>query len=606
MGTWLALAWLCLLRLVNGSGFKELVVRVTSQEASGIMEQVSEENLAGQAATVLNEIALMSGRYLPFNVFSKLQQLPLGSTSSCQFAVFLEDDESFLRNITRPQLEKCSWIVKINAEASTKQEAESIVRFMVENHDLAAKLRLNSLLYFMVRDNYLLEAYMTTTLQVMTVIDYEQDCVLPMEVWERRRDFGGLELKVASAFIWPSIFEVKDSDLTYDDHLSTEIDNLTLAGSSASLLDDLMTGLNFTVRILRPTDGHTYGVYDPKTGNWTGVIGLVVSGQADFSINDVVLTLSRSEVIDLSIATTQFNIALFMKKQGQSVNWSTYFSVFNRRYLLAFACTSLGCGLILAAFHLKGKWHHRLSQGLSAVTLALWSLNPDLPSVILHRLSVRIMLLTICTYGVLNFYAYNAGLTSSLTVEIHEVPINTLNDIITNHQYQIRVLRGTVYESFFSDATTDTNPAAKILYDTTIKGNPEAYYNSYEEVEGLLEDDKNVVFIFSDLEGTFANYPCGISKGKGTYANANAGLAFPKNSPFIDAINHRLLHLKTRGHLGIMKARNRFFKPKAQCHFKVFNPFSYHNIVSAFLMLCLGVIVSCSCLIFECFLVTIY
>lgn len=92
----------------------------------------------------------------------------------------------------------------------------------------------------------------------------------------------------------------------------------------------------------------------------------------------------------------------------------------------------------------------------------------------------------------LNLNVYLAGLTSTLTFEKIELPINKLEDLLTTDGYQIITYKGndlilvqnllfistclllaTVDEAYFSEATAENNKVAKEVYDKMIKPNPD-------------------------------------------------------------------------------------------------------------------------------------
>ena len=66
-------------------------------------------------------------------------------------------------------------------------------------------------------------------------------------------------------------------------------------------------------------------------------------------------------------------------------------------------------------------------------------------------------------------------MTSHLTVEQHTSPIQGLQDILQDSNYNLMVLGGTADESYFSEATEDSNPVAKALWNTRMKGNRNAF-----------------------------------------------------------------------------------------------------------------------------------
>ena len=106
----------------------------------------------------------------------------------------------------------------------------------------------------------------------------------------------------------------------------------------------------------------------------------------------------------------------------------------------------------------------------------------------------RIGYFTIAMCFMLNLNIYLAGLTSTLTFEIFELPINKLDDLLSTDDYQLITYKGSkllyfvhlylynvhvlsisggVDEAYFSEATAQNNKVAQEVFEKMIKPNPE-------------------------------------------------------------------------------------------------------------------------------------
>ncbi|XP_035671961.1 probable glutamate receptor [Branchiostoma floridae] len=87
------------------------------------------------------------------------------------------------------------------------------------------------------------------------------------------------------------------------------------------LLAWLSSELGFTYSLYAVSDGE-YGRYREETGNWTGMVGDVVSGTADIAVAIVSITSRRQAVGDFTLPFYANGVTLAMRKsQTSKSNW---------------------------------------------------------------------------------------------------------------------------------------------------------------------------------------------------------------------------------------------------------------------------------------------
>ena len=126
-------------------------------------------------------------------------------------------------------------------------------------------------------------------------------------IWERRKNLQGCRLPATFIPTSSAFHEIrndsessKKSNYRSDSLMyssSVEIDGMSYFGTSADVFNILMTELNFTLKAVIP-EKRSYGIYDPTTQRWNGIIGVLAENRAEFSLNDLTVTSSRSEVAD--------------------------------------------------------------------------------------------------------------------------------------------------------------------------------------------------------------------------------------------------------------------------------------------------------------------
>eukprot|EP00058_Branchiostoma_floridae_P025694 XP_002611184.1 hypothetical protein BRAFLDRAFT_88417 [Branchiostoma floridae] len=104
-------------------------------------------------------------------------------------------------------------------------------------------------------------------------------------------------------------------------------------GFCVDLFSWLSSQLGFRYEYYHVTDGH-YGVYDSETGKWTGLVGDVLSGEADIAVSALSITSERQAVADFTLPIHDNGIALVMKKAQprNSAVWTSFLTTTTEPY----------------------------------------------------------------------------------------------------------------------------------------------------------------------------------------------------------------------------------------------------------------------------------
>lgn len=70
-----------------------------------------------------------------------------------------------------------------------------------------------------------------------------------------------------------------------------------------------------------------YGAKDARTGEWNGMIGEILRGEADFAIADLTITDSRSRVVDFSHPFLQTGMSIMVSVEKKKSDWLVRFLV---------------------------------------------------------------------------------------------------------------------------------------------------------------------------------------------------------------------------------------------------------------------------------------
>ena len=170
--------------------------------------------------------------------------------------------------------------------------------------------------------------------------------------------------------------------------------------------------------------------------------------------------------------------------------------------------------------------------------------------------SNRIAFVSLVLAGFLFVTLYKAMLVAFVTVEIHEPPVRSFNEIKTSN-YLLAVQKDTAMESIFTEASEESEEykLEKEKKITRFTNGVEDYVNQMV----LKENQKtNVILLYIYQIAQFSShYPCNVGVIKETkhHVEYNAGMTFKKNWEFTHLINYHLLLMKEDGSL------NRYYQP---------------------------------------------
>jgi len=360
-------------------------------------------------------------------------------------------------------------------------------------------------------------------------------------------------------------------------------------------------------------------MYDIQSKTWKGILGQIQNGEAEMSIFQFSVLLRRSNIVSFSNPVGTAEFGLYMQRPKQSYSWSTFTKVFYIDYWITVLLVAVVCCLTLfCVFELadKGKrmgngkknrkeWEiektlnykfrriaNNFGSGFSIVGLSFGQqdVNHGRQLESGSSTSTKILYFTVCLFGALNYMAWDASLTSTLTVQRFQHPINSLEDLIYHRDYQLMVYKGTSSESYFSDTSeSERDSVVRQLWKETLENNKDAMvYTNEEQETAVLKDKKNVMFADDLSAKMWANYPCKITVGKTRYNKHSLAYPFKKNSTFIRLFDTVLNKMKETGTLSSIQRHGAQFRPLPNCKDERKWSIGYQNIFSGFVLSSIG------------------
>ena len=412
--------------------------------------------------------------------------------------------------------------------------------------------------------------------------------------WERRTDLKG------ATFLNVLALNPGWAEFIRDEN------NNTIVGSKG-LFQDLLfyatDNLNLTIQTVEVPMVATLF----PNGSWNGGLGLLQQKKADVFSPGAGITAQRAEYIDYSIGIHRQPITLHAAIQkGITLNMWVFVRVFGHYQWLVFITMLL---LIALGIHLTNILHYEESgdefgtKRSAQKNYKLNSISSSFALVSLYAIQMgshtnsksitkRLTTFTASLFTLLMFVYYTMDITAEMTAGPPKIEIRNFRDVIDNGY-------GLVSDSpYFRDLLESGPPDMKEVYNFHL----EKTENLEESLKSVIADPKTLLYCAKYITDVkLANLVAqthAMDLDDAFYANG--GLAFQKDSEFVQLFNHYML----RGYESGFIARN--FKDHHSHFFTNENyemiepqPLRFNNVMFCFIFLSLGICFSISIVLFE-------
>ncbi|KAF2883312.1 hypothetical protein ILUMI_22872, partial [Ignelater luminosus] len=355
----------------------------------------------------------------------------------------------------------------------------------------------------------------------------------------------------------PYVMVKKDKNLT---------GNARFEGFCIDLLRSIAGQVEFDY-VIRLVPDHMYGVYDPETKEWNGIVKELKEKRADLAVASMTINYARESVIDFTKPFMNLGIGILFKVPTSQP--TRLFSFMNPLaieiwlYVLA-AYMLVSFTLFVMARFSPYEWNnphpcHQDSDVVEnqfSVSNSFWfitgtflrqgsGLNPK-------ATSTRIVGGIWWFFTLIIISSYTANLAAFLTVERMITPIETAQDLAEQTEISYGTLEGGSTMTFFRDSKIDIYQKMWRVMESRI---PSVFVQSYEEgIQKVLEGD--YAFL---MESTMLDYAvqrdCNLTQIGGLLDSKGYGIATPKGSPWRDKISLAILELQEKGVIQILYDR---------------------------------------------------
>ncbi|KAK7867305.1 hypothetical protein R5R35_002127 [Gryllus longicercus] len=320
-------------------------------------------------------------------------------------------------------------------------------------------------------------------------------------------------------------------------------------------------GFHYAIRLV---PDHMYGVYDPATKEWNGIVRELMDKRADLAVASMTINYARESVIDFTKPFMNLGIGILFKVPSSQP--TRLFSFMNPLaveiwlYVLA-AYLLVSFTLFVMARFSPYEWsnpHPCLAESdvvenQFSVSNSFWfitgtflrqgsGLNPK-------ATSTRIVGGIWWFFTLIIISSYTANLAAFLTVERMITPIESAADLADQTDIAYGTLEGGSTMTFFRDSKIGIYQKMWRFMESK---RPSVLVSSYDEgIRRVLEG--NYAFL---MESTMLDYAvqrdCNLTQIGGLLDSKGYGIATPKGSPWRDKISLAILELQEKGTIQLL------------------------------------------------------
>lgn len=330
-----------------------------------------------------------------------------------------------------------------------------------------------------------------------------------------------------------------------------------LEGYCMDLLSELAKRMGFRYRVQLVRDG-AYGRVDDH-GNWNGMIGEVMRGEADLAVAPLTLTAARERVVGMSKPFMQTGISILLRKDivGEETGLLDFLSPFSTEtwvgvavaYLLTAACFCLVCRLS------PGEWNQPESEQnnftllhslwYAAGALSLQGAGPHPRSV-----SARLVSCTWWLFGLVLLSCYFSKMSSTHTPDSAHLMVKGFEDLANQDVIEYGTLAGSSTLAFFKNSN---NPAYRRIYEHMERR--KSFVASMDEgVQRAREGNYAFIGESVSLDLAVARY-CELVRAHEVIGMRGYSIVTPLGSPMLKNLSVSILQLSEAGELAYLRSK---------------------------------------------------
>ncbi|XP_011313747.1 glutamate receptor ionotropic, NMDA 2B [Fopius arisanus] len=378
------------------------------------------------------------------------------------------------------------------------------------------------------------------------------------------------------------------------------------SGFCIDLLQRFSETIGFTYELVRVEDGK-WGTLE--NGKWNGLIADLVNRKTDMVLTSLMINSDREAVVDFTVPYMETGIAIVVAKRTGIISPTAFLEPFDTASWMLVGIVGIHAATFMiflfewlspSGFNMKANPspNHRFS--LSRTYWLVWAVlfqaavHIDSP----RAFTARFMTNVWAMFAVVFLAIYTANLAAFMITreEFHE--FSGLDDP--------RLAKPWTHKPMFKFGTTPwshtDSTLARYFKEMHHYMEPFNKTNVLEGIDAVISGDLDAFF----YDGTVLDYlvtqdeDCRLLTVGSWYAMTGYGLAFSRNSKYVEMFNERLLHYRENGDLERLR---RYWmtgtcKPGKEVQ-KSSDPLALEQFLSAFLLLMAGILLAALLLFLE-------
>ncbi|XP_069125667.1 ionotropic receptor 25a-like [Argopecten irradians] len=357
--------------------------------------------------------------------------------------------------------------------------------------------------------------------------------------------------------------------------------SISYEGYTIDVLQELSRRNGFQYQIYEVPDNE-YGV-KRSNGTWSGVIGEVATGMADMGAGPISVTAERETVIDFTAPYYDYaGLQILTKDTREPQPLFVFVTVFTELAWGVWLSLLIATVVILSVFHrFKYKYITDANKDYDAkeqftVNNSFWfvvmSVAISGPQQHPSMNSTRLVVAGFWFFCQIIMSAYTANLAAFLTTSRLASPVESLDDLVTQSDFQYTVQKGTVGEAYFhrmakietgfysywKDVSFSTDPSSALtqhaVWDYPLGDKYIKLWESIQKTGYVVNTEEGIAKV---LEGKFVLFHetpmikfemsrrCGLLSVGSMFSAKPYAFVLPHNSPIVRNISSSILSIQS-------------------------------------------------------------
>ncbi|KAJ9587754.1 hypothetical protein L9F63_018826 [Diploptera punctata] len=295
--------------------------------------------------------------------------------------------------------------------------------------------------------------------------------------------------------------------------------------------------INFTTEYHYPPDNAYGGKLE--NGTWTGVIGMLKSGQVEISNVAFEMTAERSEAVDFTLPLYNVRTGMIIRKPSSvALPWNAYLKPFSFKLWAAVLFI-----MLLSVACMSATRQTSIASSMFLVTAAFCLQGQNL----LQRCtSLRLVMVTIYLTAVIVIASYSASFISRLTLREPALPFTDFNEFLQDGSYQLAMLPSTSRLDFLKSSRAEL---IRQVYKKTVAPYEKNFpTQELVGVESICTKDKYAYFISDKHLVYFSKkISCSYAEIPGASYPGSVAIALRKGSPYTKLFSFRVQEMRRSG-----------------------------------------------------------